>query len=536
VTDDRTTVFSPAALRRAAWVACALLVLVASRGVWPIVPVEGDDQGVIFGIDGTVTASPELLARRYLFEIQPGTYPVLATFVRLTGLSAQNAFAIATVFGAALFALSGAWLLSTALSFPFVFALLAMLACQETIAAACYLNTSALAGGVALLALLPFARGARLPLLLLGGAGLGIAGWLRADVLLASPAALALLALRDGLSTKTVRSTALAAVTALVVFLGLRQASGASFAAAFAAYASIPTNTGTLRTARDAILTLLSPGLLLLAVAGTFSLLAQKSWRLLALVIAGVVPTALAYGHALVSTKYLYCLIPFALVPALVLLRSLLARRSRAAVTLFALAATADAVAGIRLLPPDAQFFSPAPHLGSLTLPVGSRMIQVALGGGDVIPNEDGFRLRTGQLFAAETWRREKLEQRARLAAIRAVLETSADETVYFAGWLPEQLALRELFAAGFRPRSAADFTSWHRGAKTVMLRFLGHIGSPFQSAGPAATPERGNHPLLIGSYGGKVPPTELADGRRWQVASDPSEGFVTLYRRAPQP
>lgn len=523
-------------LRRAAWITCALLVLVASRGVWPIVPVEGDDQGVILGVEGMVTSSPALLARRYLFEIQPGSYELLATAVRMTGLSAQNAFAIATVSGAALFAVSGAWLLSTALALPFVYALLAMLACQETIAAACYLNTSALAGGLALLALVPFARGSRLPLLLLGGVGLGVAGWLRADALLSAPAALALLAARDGFNLQTLRATALAAIAALLVFVALRQASGAPLSAAFAAYASVPADTGTMRTSRDAVVTLLSPALLLLASVGTLWLCLRKNWPILAVFLTGVVPTALAYGHALATTKYLYFTIPFALMPALSLLRSLLAGRRLGALTAFTILATADAVAGIRVLPPDACFFQPAPAVGSVTLPIGSRSLAAAIGGGDVIANEDGFRLRTGQLFAAETWHREKLRQRARLAVIRSVLENTPDETIYFAGWLPEQLALRELFAAGFRPQSVADFGSWHRGTQTIELRFLGHVGSPYQPAGPAAAPQLDHNPLLIGSYGGKVRPTELADGRCWQAVSAPREGFVTLYRRAPQP
>lgn len=483
---------SSAALRGAAWIACAALVLVASRGLWPVMPVEGDDQGVLFGIEGMVSSSPERLARRYLFSIQPGSYDVLATAVRLTGASAQTAFATATAAGAALFAASGAWLLSAALSIPFVFALLAMLACQETVAAACYLNTSALAGGVALLSLVPFSRRSPLPLLLLGGAGLGFAGWLRGDALLVAPAALA-------------------------------------------TYASVPADTGTLRTTRDAVLTLLSPALLLAALAGTLWLALRKTWRLLALLAAGVVPTVLAYGHALATPKYLYYTIPFALVPALALLRFLFEGRRRGTLPLLALAAATDAVAGVRVVPPEARYFSNSPAPVCQTFPFGSRRIELVLGGGDVIPNEDGFRLRTGQLFAAETWHREKLHQRACLDAIRTALEGPSDETVYFAGWLPEQLAIRELFAAGFHPENTA-FSAWRRGAQTVALRYLGHVGSPFQPVGPAPAPSVGREPLLIGSYGGRVPPTELRDGRRWRAISEPAEGFVTLYRRAPQP
>lgn len=524
---------SPAVLRGSAWIACAALVLIASRGIWPIVPVEGDEQGVLFGVEGMVSSSPALLARRYLFPIQPGSYDALAAAVRLTGVSAQTVFATATVVGATLFAASGAWLLSAALSIPFVFALLGMLACQETVSAACYLNTSALAGGVVLLSLVPFARRARLPLLLVGGAGLGIAGWLRGDALLVAPTALPLLALHDGWSARTFRDTALAAGVAVLVFLGLHQLSGAPLSAAVAAFAGRTADSGTLRMTRDALLTLLSPALLLASIAGVVGLVARKKGTHLALVAAGLVPSALAYRDALVSTKYLYCTIPFALVPALLLISDLLARRRRIALALVALAATADAVAGIRVLPSEARFFSAAPAAFSVSLPLGSRTIAIVLGGGDVIPNEDGFRLRTGHLFAAETWRQEKLHQQTCLAEIRSFVEGASSETLYFAGWLPEQLALRELFAAGFRPQAPTDFSVWRRGPQTIALHFLGHVGSPYQPAGPAPAAALGRAPLFIGLYGDKVPPTELADGRHWHAVSSPAEGFVTLYRRS---
>ncbi|MBI5422663.1 MAG: hypothetical protein HZA32_01165 [Opitutae bacterium] len=524
---------SSATLRGAAWIACVALVLIASRGLWPIVPVEGDDQGVIFGVEGMVSSSPELLARRYLFPIQPGSYDVLAAAVRLTGVSAQTVFASATVFGAALFAVSGAGLLSAALSIPFVFALLAMLACQETVAAACYLNTSALAGGVALLSLVPFARRARRSLLLLGGVGLGVAGWLRGDALLVAPATLPLLALHDGWGARALRDTALAAFVAIIAFLALRQLSGAPLSAAIATFAGRAPESSTLRMTRDALLTLLSPALLLASLAGVVWLAARKKGTLLLLLAAGLIPTALAYRDALVSTKYLYYTIPFALLPGLLLLRTLLAQRRRTTLALLALAATADAVAGLRVLPSEARFFSAPPAAFSTSFVLGSRTIKVVLGGGDVIPNEDGFRLRTGHLFAAETWRREKLHQQARLAEIRAFVETHSSETLYFAGWLPEQLALRELFAAGFLPRDSVTFTQWHRGTRSIELRFLGHVGSPYQPAGPAPSPTLGRDPLLIGLYGNQVSPTELADGRHWRVATAPAQGFVTLYRRS---
>lgn len=524
---------SPA--RVLAWLGCAVLALAALRGVQPIVPVEGDEQGVLFGVEGMVRGTPELLARRYLFEVQPGSYQTLAALVRWLGVSPEAAFATTTLFGAALFAVAGAGLLSLTCSIAFPYALLAMLWCQETITAACYLNTTTLAASVAVLSLLPFARNARRAALLAGGCGLGIAGWLRGDALLISPAALALLVHRRGFVWSAVRDTALAATLAIVVFWLLREASGAPLREGLTAYATLSSDVASLRTTRDVIVTLLSPALLLLSVAGLLWLGATRSYALLFVALAGVVPALLAYRGALVSTKYLYCTVPFAVLPAVALLRTFAAHCAAwrpstrvLACGAAALLAAGDLGAGVRLLRGETCYYAPAPAWVSVE--IGSSQRRLVLGGGDIIPNEDGFRLRTGHLFAPEVWRREKLHQTAQLEQFHAIAERETNATIFFAGWLPEQMAARELFRAGFTPRATPTGARWTRDARTIETVFLGHVGSPHQP--PGLAPARAGVCYFVGLYGGKVPLTELADGARWQPVSAPTEGFITLYRR----
>src|SRR6185295_12734668 len=98
-------------------------------------------------------------------------------------------FGLATVAGALAFAVAGARLLQILLGWPLGWMLVGMLCCQEVTTAACYLNTSALAGGPALLGIILSRRPDRFGWL---GAGLAlaVAGWLRADSLLVAPACL----------------------------------------------------------------------------------------------------------------------------------------------------------------------------------------------------------------------------------------------------------------------------------------------------------------------------------------------------------
>jgi len=528
-----STSMSPA--RLLAWIGCATLALVALRGVHPIVPVEGDEQGVLFGVEGMVRGTPELLARRYLFEVQPGSYQTLAALVRGVGVSPETAFATTTLFGALLFALAGATLLSVTCSVAFPYALLAMLWCQETITGACYLNTTTLAAGVAVLSLLPFACNARLAALLAGGCGLGLAGWLRGDALLISPAALALLVHRRGFVGSALRDTAFAAMVSGAVFWLLRETSGAPLREGLSTYASLSSQVASARNTRDVIVTLLSPALLLLSLAGFIWLTATRSYALLFVALAGTIPALLAYRGALVSTKYLYCTVPFAVLPALALLRALAVRGAawRPAPRLLlggaaAVLAAGDLGAGVRLLRGESCYYTPAPAW--LSVELGSSQRHLALGGGDIIPNEDGFRLRTGQIFAPAVWRREKLHQVGQLELLRAIFARETDATIFFAGWLPEQMVSRELFRAGFTPQAIPAGARWSHGARRIEMIFLGHVGSPHQP--PGLAPARTGACYFVGLYGGKVAPTELADGGRWQPFSAPTEGFLTLYRR----
>lgn len=518
------------------WAVCLLLLAGAAPGLTPIVPLEGDDQGVLFGLEAMARGDPLLLHWRYAYEIQPGFYHFVLGLQRAFGGDFPTWFQAATIGGAALFAGASAWLIHTVLSVPFAWSLASIIWCQESLAAASYLNTSALACGVAAVAFLPFATTSKRSGLLLGGVGLGVAGWLRADSLLIAPAAAALLGWKQSWHARSLTTLGFATLAGLATLLLLRELSGSPLREAFSAYGARPNFVGSFRTSRDAILTWMSPAMLAAACVGALLLLQQRRYSILLIIATGIGPTALLYGGSLVTTKYLYAALPFAVLPAVVALSRLWQWAStlsplprRAVLAALAIGASADLMAGIRVMPAEAQFLGPSsPQVSFATFELAGRPLSLGLGAGDCIPNEDGFRVRTGHFFAGAEWHREKLHLATVLGEFDTLLAQPGHRSCYVTAWLPEQLLKRQLLRAGFKPETAAA-RRWTRDASVVTVEFL-LPSVPRESrvpAAPNALPE-----ICLSVYGGQVPPEELNDGRHWRVQIQPARGLVTLYSR----
>jgi hypothetical protein len=518
-----------------------------SYGVWPITPVEGDEQGVIFGVKGMLHDDSLLLPLRYLYEVQPGSYHLLTFLSHLTGASVEFTFGSVTAAGAVFFALAGARLLRDLNGIPFVWALVGMLWCQEVSAAAYYMNTSAFAAGLAVSALLLASRAAGPAGWFGAGLALGCAGWLRADSLLIAPACLGLIYWRERRWTAALLRTGAIAVIALVSVMLFYRLSHTSLADLFGSYATRPYSVSSWRESRDAAVTLLSPALGLGFIIGIVWLLHQRQHALCGVVLSGTIFSVLAYGNSLTTPKYYYYLVPFALIPSLALARQLagwitrqptLPRRCLLATV--SILALGDQFVGLRLLHNTTRLMTTAPTWVTLAQArVGTREPALVVGPGELITNADGFRVRTGQGFAPLCWHREKERMVTELAALRSIIEQSSDCTLYWSSWLPRQLLLRELFDMGFAPENppspdmpALSDGLWRKGAQIVRVGFLGYLGSPYQPPGPAPASSTPAATFFLGTYGGKWPITELNDRLAWHQVSPVAEGFVTLYRR----
>lgn len=524
------------------WGLVALLLAWASAGTWPVVPVEGDDQGVIFGVEGMLHPEDTFLRQnRYLYEVQPGSYHLITALVRITGAPVEKVFGVATIAGALAFALVGAWLLRILLGWPLAWLLAVLLWCQEVTTAAFYSNTSALAGGFALLGVGLAHRPGRAGWL---GAGLvlAFAGWLRADSLLVAPACLGLAYWRDRQWRPSLQRTLAIATVALGGVLTLYWMSGTSVLRGFEAYAGRGYALSTWRPLLQSPVLLMSPLMALGAGAGIVLLLARRNHELLLVMLGGLLGSLVCYGFSLTTPKYFYYLVPFALIPALGLidaLRPWLQRRPLAATALCSALLLGDSLVGLRTMGPAQRFFTTAPTWATLgSMVAGPRQFALVVGPGELLINADGFRLRTGNFFASGCWHREKTRVLSNLAIIRSWLAGGQDLTIYWANWLPYQVAARELLALGFHPpvhampaQGAAAMETWRRADQVVHLGYLGYRESAYQPPGPAPASPTGAHTYFIGDCA-NFPITELADGQRWHLLSAVPEGLLTLHQR----
>ena len=527
------------------WGLVLLLLAWASPGVWPVVPVEGDEQGVLFGVDGMLQHDAVRLNMRYIYYLQPGYYQLLAVLVRLTGLSTEILFGITTVIGAAGFALAGARLLQILTGWALGWTLVAMLWCQEVTTAAFYMNTSALAGAGAILAVI-LSRQPQRSAWLWAGVLLTLAGWLRADSLLVAPACLGIAYWREKQWQPALIRTAVIAVISLAGFLGLYALSGASLGDSFAVYQQRGFLHSGWRTFVEVFPQLLSPALALAGLAGLGLLLSPPRRALGLVFITGVAASFLAHGTELTTPKYFYYITPFLLVPALALIdwlmraapawpRSLRRAAGLAAVSLLVV----DSVLGLRTLTPVQRYFLPAPTIATLgEIKWKDKIFALVIGPGELIPNVDAFRLRTGQWFAPACWHREKQRMQTDLATLRSWLTGGSDMTLFCSGWLTAQVATRELLAAGFRPLDYQRRVSgvpgpeeWWRAEQVVHLGYLGYVSSIYQPPGPAPASTTGSNTYFIGD-GANQSLTELADDLHWHLHSALPEGLVTLYQR----
>lgn len=527
------------------WLVVTLQLAWWSLGVWPVVPVEGDEQGVIFGVQGMLTGDIALLQVRYYYEIQPGAYHVLATLTRLTGASVDGVFALATVLGALAFAFAGAVLLRTVFGWPLGWLVVAMLCCQEVTTAGYYLNTSAMAAALAVSGVI-FSGHTSRGSWAWAGLLLALAGWVRADSLLIAPACFGLILWQQrGLRTAIGRTSAIAitATAGVALFYFLSGTSPLQGASAYAGRDNFSTD---LRVFAEISLQLLSPALLLAALGGTVLLLGQRNFSLLFLTLTGCAASLFFYGASLTTPKYFYYFVPFALLPALHLI-DVIVRRVRelprgitvGTAIIGGLIFAGDGLLGLRTLQPRERYFATLPTglaLGQHTR--GEKKFELVVGAGELALNADGFRMRTGAIFGPWCWHREKTLAVANLALLREQLAHHQETTLLWSGWVPYQLMTRELFAAGFRPKHAPSKSPihtypgpWQNGDRVVHVAFLGYEGSPFQAPGLAPASLATPRTLFVGDSA-RQRVTELDDGRRWQLLSERPEGFISVYER----
>jgi hypothetical protein len=520
-------------------------------GVFPVAPLEGDEQGVISGATALARGETDYLDLAYLPAIQPGSYALLAAASRWTGLGVEGLFAFGTVAGAVLFAGLAARLLATTLKLPVWLTLASLLACQEVSAAAYYMNTTALGLWLTFLSLLLATRTPTWRTVTAMSLCLAVAGWIRIDCLLPAPAIPVLV----WLNTRTLRTSAavtmLVAGASLVLVFALYGSCGLGWQDLFGTYATRGAIDGWGPTLR-ALPNILSPVICALFAFGFITLVIRREWALLALIVGGCAATLPIYGTSLASTKYFYHLIPFFLIAALSAVQFITDLVKRATLPVKITAATACALIfvadqAVALQTSSAQFrrYTPEPNLAVLAnLPRAQRPWRIVIGPGEMIPTADGFRLRGGSLFAPWVWHREKVALLDQLDRFTELLNAAPDATVYYSGWLPYQIVTRVLRSGDFHYTTRLLATNsmpyageWRHAARRVRTEYLAYRTSPYFD--PRLHPSHRAHEsvFFIGDLNAFEPVTELADGGQWQLIwPEHSHRFATFLRRVVSP
>lgn len=537
-----TSLFSPHA-QRVGWVVGIVWFAWLLVGIFPVTPLEGDEQGVLHGATSLATGDTHYWGLSYLYEIQPGSYVAISRLSRLTGWPTQAVFATLSSGGALLFAAGGALLVQRLLQAPWLVVVAGFLLSQEIWAGAYYMNSTTVGAWLAMLALLLALKPLTLRRGIFVAALLAIAGWIRVDCLLLSPVVPALSWWRTRGLRSVAREILPVALVALLLVVLLYLSSGVRWAAFLAAYAERGGNEGWGPTFRMyCVVTSALVGVL--SAVGVVLMALRRQGALLLLWMAGIGLSFAVYGRSLASNKYLYLATPFFVLAAVYAVQAVLARwpgwGRLTRWTVAGIAATLflfDTMVGVLTSTPANRRFEPRPQLAVLaTIPHGGRTLQFTLGAGELLATTDGYRMRGGTLFAPATWSMDKADVIRRLDELARNLRADGDASLFVGDWLGYQLTTRVLRQEGFEfvgkpplEKSYPYAGTWRNGTKVVHLDFLAYAGSEYYDSHRVTPNPTGHRTWFVGALGTLGPLGELNDGLRW--SPDPY-GFIRVHSR----
>ena len=545
-TASAVTIFSSPRAQRVWLAVCLAWFAWLLVGIFPVTPLEGDEQGVIHGATALARGDMRYWELRYLYEIQPGSYVAISRLARLTGWSTESTFALLSAGGALLFAASAALLVQRLLGAPWPLVAVGFLLSQEIWAGAYYMNTTAVGGWLAMLALLLALKPLTLPRSLAVAVLLALAGWIRIDCVLISPVVVALSWQRHRGLWPVIREVVPTTLLSLALLGLLYFASGVNFGDFFAAYRDRGGDAGWGPTVR--MYCIVTSGLVgLLSLLGLALLVLQRKWSLLLVWVGGTGLSLAVYGHSLASNKYLYLAAPFFILAAVFAAQDILGRwPALPRAWRYATAGIAgalllfDTVAGVLTSSPSYRRFEPRPQLAVLArVPAGRRSVELTLGAGELIATTDGYRMRGGTLFAPATWAMDKAEIIRRLDGLASILRAPGDCSLFVGDWLGYQLVLRMLRLEGYefvseyiRDQAYPYAGVWRKGQKSVHLGYLAYGKSEYFDPSRVTPNPTATHTYFVGALGDLGPLGELADGLHWQLLSPDCYGYIKVHQR----
>jgi len=523
-----------------------LLVLAANSlvGIWPLAPVEGDEQGVMNGLAEMARGAAGDLRERYFYEPQAGSYTLALVAMKFFGVTPLVAFGSESAICGAIFLILSALMLCRLLAVPWTITAIALLLCQEMTAACYYVNTSTFGAAFGMAGILTMLR-SRGPLgWSTAGLLFALSGWSRFDALMLAPVAPVWLWHED--RQRAVRATLFVAAAGLVTLTLLWRVTavqpGEIISAYFERERVVPW-----REAVRIILRLTSLAGCTLAVVGFALSVAGRQWRLCTVALAALAPPLLVHGRSLTTPKYFYVAVPFiaalALHAVITLWRRGEVKPSARTPRLLALAALIaigleSTLALHTWTPQRRRYDTVLSWEREIHAPFGT--VPLGFGPGEMLITDDGFRLRTGYLFAPWRWSWEKRRMRVELDRLDQLITANRSLGIVTLYWVAERCTVGLLRAHGLRPDHAqihsADqisrVTRWIGPGRSCTLATI--VLTPaktgiFQDYA-AQIAER---PLFfVCDLGDADSRTDLAaSGRAWRALSPAPNGIMAIYQ-----
>jgi len=457
--------------RKLHWALFLIVLAYYAIGAFPISPVEGDGVSMACGSEQLAKYGTDAPDLTYSWNVQPGLQIVGAVLHWVTRIDTYVLMSLFCLVCGLLFvtfsgALSGR---VTGVS-PGLCALAILVLLPESIIAAYYPNSRAGAGAFGMAGLVLLAGEYRLRRLVIAGVLIGIASLFRFDFAVMGIACIPILH-RGKWRQTAARVLSLGAIAGIVALGGIYGCGSSIFAILNRAGGHYQTGTAALITGLS-VRDLASNSFLLshvsffpvvtvlLVLAGAIYLVAHRRWRVLAVVVLGVLPIYLLYFRALTTSKYLYYTIPFLAMSLVFSVRWALDKKSPIRVGSLALVVVlflAQFVLGVRLevnfkpwithsMSPLATLWQKSPASGPID------RIAVVIGAGFSTPR-DGPRYSTGQLFSPAAWHCERRKLKRAFNALTDCFREGRgnSRTIYTTIWQSTSQVNRALQVSGYR-------------------------------------------------------------------------------------
>ncbi len=495
--------WSPAALKHT-MLALVLLLVYAAAPLSIGGQIESDAVAMSAAVRQRAMGGEFATALDYRYSSQPGTYMCVGLIHGLLQVEPLTAFRIATILaGVSFVGFSIAFVASVA-AVPAAAAGLVLLLFQESYIATYFENSTIIAAGFLMPALVLASRRTLGSAAAAGGL-FALAALARLDAALMGPALLVVLLARGG--RRSLVRGGLGVAAGLVVLVVLIVVLGVSVSAALRNYSSHGRQIATepapamRRLAILSYLSVFTGVVCLLAAVGLWRLAAGRNWRTAMLCALGIVPMIAAYRMAVTTPKYMLYAVPFlAMLCAhgVSLLRASSGRAARwvswAAAGLFALQYVA----------------SPLTAAGPVAgLP-------------SAVVTHDGIRRIDGIVWAPMAWLRvkrwvppkESISQRS----LRQYLQSEAEPVVLTTTWGTRTFVLYELSRLGWRVVESRQLFDWSRLATDYNDAFV------FERAGRR---------VRVSHLTGLCPVRDEAAWRNWLDVHPPTAVLVMGKPRA---